>query len=134
MASNYVFKDNTELILNALASATAEGAQKMADTAVESVQYQILYGYKDPHGEDGHTEIVDTGALFDSIKGDVKRQSQNLYTIIVGTNQPYAVYVHNGTRNSDGTIKLKARRFITDGINKARGDMEDILRAEMKNA
>jgi HK97 gp10 family phage protein len=128
MASNYVFKDNTELILNALASATAEGAQKMADTAVESVQYQILYGYKDPHGEDGHTEIVDTGALFDSIKGDVQRQSQNLYTITVGTDRPYAVYVHNGTRY------LKARRFITDGINRARGDMEDILRDEMKNA
>lgn len=128
MASNYVFKDNTELILNALASATAEGAQKMADTAVDSVQYQILYGYKDPHGDDGHTEIVDTGALFDSIKGDVKRQSQNLYTITVGTDRPYAVYVHNGTRY------LKARRFITDGINRARGDMEDILRDEMKNA
>lgn len=128
MANNYVFKDNTELILNAIASATAEGAQKMADCAVESVQYQILYGYKDPHGKDGHTEIVDTGALFDSIKGDVKRQSQNLYTITVGTDRPYAVYVHNGTRY------LKARRFITDGINRARGDMEDILRDEMKNA
>lgn len=128
MANNYVFKDNTELILNALASATAEGAQKMADCAVDSVQYQILYGYKDPHGKDGHTEIVDTGALFDSIKGDVKRQSQNLYTITVGTDRPYAVYVHNGTRY------LKARRFITDGINRARGDMEDILRDEMKNA
>ena len=128
MANNYVFKDNTELVLNALASATKDGAQKMADCAVESVQYQILYGYKDPHGKDGHTEIVDTGALFDSIKGDVKRQSQNLYTITVGTDRPYAVYVHNGTRY------LKARRFITDGINRARGDMEDILREEMKNA
>lgn len=128
MASNYVFKDNTELILNALASATKEGAQKMADCAADSVQYQILYGYKDPHGKDGHTEIVDTGALFDSIKGDVKRQSQNLYTITVGTDRPYAVYVHNGTRY------LKARRFITDGLNRARGDMEDILRDEMKNA
>ena len=128
MASNYVFKDNTELVLNGLHSATKEGAQKMADCAVESVQYQILYGYKDPHGKDGHTEIVDTGALFDSIKGDVKRQSQNLYTITVGTDRDYAVYVHNGTRY------LKARRFITDGINRARGDMEDILRDEMKNA
>ena len=128
MASNYVFKDNTELVLNALASATKEVAKKMADCAVESVQYQILYGYKDPHGKDGHTEIVDTGALFDSINGDVKRQSQNLYTITVGTDRPYAVYVHNGTRY------LKARRFITDGINRARGDMEDILREEMKNA
>lgn len=128
MENNYVLKDNTELILNALASATKDGAQKMADCAVDSVQYQILYGYKDPHGKDGHTEIVDTGALFDSIKGDVKRQSQNLYTITVGTDIPYAVYVHNGTRY------LKARRFITDGINRASGDMEDILRNEIKNA
>ena len=126
--NNYVFKDNTELVLRGLASATKEGAQKMADCAVDSVQYQILYGYKDPHGKDGHTEIVDTGALFDSIKGDVKRQSQNLYTITVGTDRKYAVYVHNGTRH------LKARRFITDGINRARGDIEDILRDEMKNA
>ena len=128
MANNYVFKDNTELVLSAISAATKEGAKKMADCAVESVQYQILYGYKDPHGKDGHTEIVDTGALFDSIKGDVKRQSQNLYTITVGTDRPYAVYVHNGTRY------LKARHFITDGINRARGDMEDILREEMKNA
>ena len=128
MANNYVFKDNTELVLRGLASATEEGARKMADCAVDSVQYQIMYGYKDPHGKDGHTEIVDTGALFDSIKGDVKRQSQNLYTITVGTDRKYAVYVHNGTRY------LKARRFITDGINRARGDMEDILRDEMKNA
>lgn len=128
MAGSYVFKDNTELVLNELASATAEGARKAADCAVESVQYQILYGYKDPHGKDGHTEIVDTGALFDSIKGDVKRQSQNLYTITVGTDRPYAVYVHNGTRY------LKARHFITDGIERARGDIANILISEMKNA
>ena len=83
MANNYVFKDNTELVLNAIASATKEGAQKMADCAVESVQHQILYGYHDPHGKDGHTEIVDTEALFYSIKGDVQRQSQNLYTVTV---------------------------------------------------
>lgn len=128
MANNYVFKDNTELVLNAIVSATKEGAQKIADCAVESVQYQILYGYNDPHGKDGHTEIVDTGALFESIKGDVKRQSQNLYTVTVGTDRPYAVYVHNGTR------KLKARRFITDGLARARQEMKDILIAEMENA
>lgn len=128
MANNYVFKDNTEIFLNAFASATKEGAQKMANCAEESVQYQILYGYNDPHGDDGHTEIVDTGALFESIKGDVKRQSQNLYTVTVGTDRPYAVYVHNGTR------KLKARRFITDGLARANKEMRDILIAEMKNA
>jgi HK97 gp10 family phage protein len=128
MAIGYEFKDNSELVLNAIASATKNGAQKMSDCAVESVQYQMLYGYKDPHGKDGHTEIVDTGALFDSIKGDVKRQSQNLYTITVGTNKDYAVYVHNGTR------KLKARRFITDGINRARDEMKSILQNEMRHA
>ena len=128
MANNYVFKDNTKININAFASDTKEGAQKMANCAEESVQYQILYGYNDPHGDDGHTEIVDTGALFESIKGDVKRQSQNLYTVTVGTDRPYAVYVHNGTR------KLKARRFITDGLARANKEMKDILIAEMKNA
>lgn len=128
MANNYVFKDNTEMVLDALSSVTKEGAEKIAKEAVDSVQYQILYGYKDPHGKDGHTEIVDTGALFDSIKGDVKRQSQNLYTVTVGTDRPYAVYVHNGTRY------LKARRFITDGINRARGTFKSIFESLMKNA
>lgn len=128
MASNFEFKDNTNIVLRALESATKEGAEEIGNAAVESVQYQMLYGYKDPHGSDGHTEIVETGALFESIRAEVKRQSQNLYTVTVGTDKDYAVYVHNGTR------KLKARRFITDGINRIHGEMKDILTGKMKNA
>lgn len=126
--NNYVFKDNLDLVMKGMASATEEGAKKMAQIGVDSVQYQMLYGYQDPHGKDGHTEIVDTGRLFDSIKGDAKRVSQNTWTITVGTDVPYAVYVHNGTR------KLKARRFITDGIMKAQKDMKKVLEDEIKNA
>lgn len=127
MASDFKFKDNTEVFLKAIEKATAEAANKMAEVAADSVQYQILYGYKDPHGKDGHTEIVETGALFDSIKGVVKKASQNTYTVTVGTDRPYAVFVHNGTR------KLKARRFITDGINRVSGEFEKIVTEEMKN-
>lgn len=128
MASNFTFKDNTDIILKAIESATEEGADKMAKIGVDSVQYQMLYGYKDPHGKDGHTEIVETGKLFDSIKGEVKRVSQNAYTVTVGTDVKYAIYVHNGT------YKLKARRFITDGIMRAQKDMEKAMTDSYKDA
>jgi hypothetical protein len=88
----------------------------------------MLYGYKDPHGKDGHTEIVETGKLFDSIKGEVKRVSQNAYTVTIGTDVKYAIYVHNGT------YKLKARRFITDGIMRAQKDMEKAMTESYKDA
>lgn len=128
MANNFAFKDNIDIILDKLYAATEASAEQMARLGVEAVQNQILYGYKDPHGKDGHTEIVDTGALFDSIKGETKRVSGNVYTVTVGTNLPYAGHVHNGTR------KLKARRFITDGIMNAREEMKEVITDEMKNA
>lgn len=126
-ASNFTFKDNTDIILDRIYAATKESAQEMADTARDAVQWQILYGYKDPHGKDGHTEIVDTGALFDSIKGEVRRVSGNDYEVTVGTDRKYAVYVHEGTRY------LKARRFITDGIRKCQKELRNILERNYKN-
>lgn len=121
MFSNYRFKDNTDIILEGIENATKKSIKKMAKIGVDSVQYQMLYGYNDPHGKDGHTEIVDTEKLFDSIKGKAQQVSQNAYTVIVGTNVKYAVYVHNGT------YKLKARRFITDGIMRAQEDMKKAM-------
>lgn len=127
MASNFKFKDNTELVLKGIADASNRATEEMGTTAVESVQYQMLYGYKDPHGDDGHTEIVDTGQLFESIVAETRRQSQNLYTTTIGTDKEYAVFVHNGTKS------LKARRFITDGINRIRDSLVDILKSNLKN-
>lgn len=128
MSDNIVFKDNSTIVLDALHRATKEAAEKMAVVARDAVQYQILYGYKDRHGKDGHTEIVDTGRLFDSIEGKAVRVSQNAYDVQVGTNVPYAVYVHEGTR------KLKARRFIRDGLMNATDKLKQTAIDCMKNA
>jgi homoserine acetyltransferase len=75
---------------------------------------KMLYGYHDVHGNPPHTEIVDTGRLFDSIEAEVNVINANVYQTVVGTDVPYAEYVH------DGTYKLKGRPFITDGINESK--------------
>lgn len=128
MANNtFVFKDNTDIILKQMYKATEDAAEEMGEAAKEAVQWQILYGYKDRHGPDGHTEIVDTGALYDSIEARVRRVSGNDYDITVGTDRPYAKFVHNGTRY------LKARHFITDALQKSAGKLRDILLGKYKN-
>lgn len=108
--ARFVIKDHTDLILSQLASNAMTAMEEAAKVAVEAVQEQMLYGYGTPHGPDGHTEIVDTGALFDSITGTAERKSQNLVTAEVGTDVSYAEYVYNGTH------KLEGRPFIRDAL------------------
>lgn len=122
------FKSNLDIVLKAAHRATKEASDKMAVIARDAVQHQMLYGYNDPHGKDGHTEIVETGRLFDSIEAKVSVASQNAYSVIVGTDVPYAIYVHNGTR------KLKARRFMRDGLLKADKELEAAAIDAFKNA
>lgn len=115
------FVSHANVVLKKTQEAMSSAMEEIKKTAVEDVQYQILYGYKDRHGKDGHTEIVDTGRLFDSIESDVKRDSQNSYTVTVETDVPYAVYVHEGTR------KLKARRFMKDAMQKNEDKYKKII-------
>lgn len=109
-------------------STNAEACMPLiGQAAVEGVQEQMLYGYHTPHGPDGHTEIVDTGTLFDSIQFDVQKASQNAYTVNVGTDVDYAQYVH------DGTYKLEGRPFITDGIMNSAEKQEEIYNQLLPN-
>lgn len=126
----FTFKDNSVEVMKRLSHAIDGAAQTVEADLVEAVQDKILYGYKDPHGADGHTEIVDTGRLFDSIQAEVKRVSQNTVDVTVGStgSTPYAVYVHNGTR------KLKGRPFITDAINESRPDIRATMIDGLQNA
>ena len=111
-----------------------KAAQKeMAEAAVEWVQEQMLYGYSDPHGSDGHTEIwwpdhdPSKGPhMADSIQAEVKRDSQNAYTVSVGSDKDYAKYVHNGTH------KLKARPFLTDALEKNQDKQKAIYMKYLK--
>lgn len=123
----YVLQDNSSVVLAQL-DANAQSSMKAMETVlVEAVQAQMLYGYQTPHGPDGHTEIVDTGRLFDSIQAKAEKQSQNLYSASVGTDVGYAGYVH------DGTSKLAGRPFITDGVMNARDDIQAVFTSELPN-
>lgn len=128
--ADYQFKDNRNLVFGQLERNAEASMEKLAEALVEAVQKQMLDGYHTPHGKDGHTEIVDTGALFDSIKADWEKQSQNLYTANVGvpSNSPaaeYVEFVHNGT------YKLEARPFITDGILNAEKAIREIFETNL---
>ena len=121
------FHSNLTMIQDRMARNFKATADDLSEKAVEWTQYQILYGYKDRHGPDGHTEIVDTGELFDSIKATAKRNSQNAYTVDVGTDKSYAVYVH------DGTYKLKGRPFIRDALEKNKDKIQQIVADHAKD-
>lgn len=122
------FTDNSEIFLKAMQKGLGAAGEKVAEIAVEGVQNKMLYGYHTPHGEDGHTAILDTGALFDSIEGKVKRASQNLVTVTVTAGTEYASYVHNGT------YKLEGRPFITDGVNEVTPQIKSAIETALKNA
>lgn len=128
--AQFTFVDNSTAVLRKMANATDRAARETEDALVEAVQEKILYGYHEPHGKDGHTEIVDTGRLFDSIDAEVKRVSQNTVDIRVGAtgDTPYAVYVHNGTR------KLKGRPFIRDGVEASQDKIRETMEQNYKNA
>ena len=120
------FRDNTDIILRKLAGSIGSAAKDCAETAVEAIQDKILYGYSDMHGNPPHTEIVETGATFDSISADVVQVSQNGFTVNAGAGTSYAKYVH------DGTYKLKGRPFITDGLTEARPEIERAISDAIK--
>lgn len=128
--AQFTFVDNSAAVLRRMITATDSAAAELAEDLVEAVQEKILYGYHDPHGADGHTEIVDTGRLFDSIEAKVKRVSQNTADIRVGATgeTPHAVFVHNGTR------KLKGRPFIRDGVQGQKEHIKYVLTKNYKNA
>lgn len=125
MAGSVRFVDNSDIILRKVANNCQEAMEQVGELLVEAVQGKILYGYSDVHGNPPHTEIVDTGALFDSIEAEVSRASQNAFGVGVGTDVSYAGYVH------DGTYKLKGRPFISDGVMESREDVKSILAGEI---
>ena len=123
------FEDNSDTILRQIRDNSHAAMTQIGDMLVEAVQNKILYGYHDVHGlpNNPHTEIVDTGRLFDSIDARVRVVSQNAVTTTVGANTPYAHYVH------DGTSKLKGRPFITDSVQDSQEEIRRILTGTLPN-
>ena len=122
------FTDNSNIFIRAMQKGLGTAGDKVKEIAVEGVQNKMLYGYHTPHGEDGHTAILDTGALFDSIEGKVSRASQNLVTVTVSAGTEYASYVHQGT------YKLEGRPFITDGVNEVTPQIKSTIESTLRNA
>lgn len=121
------FQSNVTMVEKQMLGNMEAAAAELEKESVEWVQEQMLYGYHDRHGMDGHTEIYDTGVLIDTLKAEVKKDSQNTYTVSVGSPQKYAVYVHNGTH------KLKARPFIRDALTKNTAKIRAITERNLKN-
>ncbi len=127
------FVDNTAAVTRAMSTQLAAAAEDIKDKALDSVLWMMLYGYNEPHGEDGHTEIYDTGALYRSIEAKVDTKKvvglgvQDRFDVIVSANTEYASYVHQGT------YKLHGRPFITDGINRITHDIETTIKKHLKD-
>ena len=119
--------DNSAIVLRKVGTNSLEAMKAAEELLVEAVQNKILYGYHDCHGNPPHTEIVDTGALFDSIQASVKRDSQNAYSVSVGSDRDYAIYVH------DGTSKLKGRPFIRDAVYESQKQLKELLGENISN-
>jgi HK97 gp10 family phage protein len=119
------FIDNSAVVLRRIGTNSEQAMKDAAELLVEAVQEKILYGYKDVHGTPPHTEIVDTGRLFDSIGAEVRRDSQNAYSTMVGANTTYARYVH------DGTSKLKGRPFVRDGVMDSQKSLQRLLSTDL---
>lgn len=123
MAVQFIFKDNSTQVFKAVIGQMDDAADQLKQELVEAVQTKMLYGYKDRHGPDGHTAILETGRLVESIDANVQRVSQNAVDIEVGSNDvPYAIFVHNGTR------KLKGRPFIRDTLREQQSHIRDIIK------
>lgn len=120
------FEDHSTEVLRRVRGNLKNAAVDVGDIARDAVQMKMLYGYNDVHGNPPHTEIVDTGRLFDSIEGQVKAVNANVYQTSVGTDVPYAVYVH------EGTSRLKGRPFITDGILDSREEIQTAIREALR--
>lgn len=124
---NVKFKSEVNIVRSKVTGALESAASELKEKSIEWVQEKMLYGYSDPHGPDGHTEIVDTGATFESVDADTQRNSQDSYTVKAGVQTDYAVYVHNGTR------KLKGRPFLRDAMIEHISDIESIMKKHMND-
>lgn len=123
--ANVQFVDHSDIVLRQIGTNSQAAMDAAGEMLIEAVQEKILYGYTDVHGNPPHTEIVDTGRLFESIDAAVQRDSQNAFSVEVGAATPYAVYVH------EGTYKLRGRPFITDAVLDSREKLKELLTAKL---
>ena len=116
---NVEFKSERTIVERKVVENLGAAANELQDKMVEWIREQMVYGYP--------KEVYDTGRTFDSIKANVKRDSQNTDTVQGGAGTDYAVFVHNGTR------KMRARPFIRDALQNNINNIRDIVESHAKD-
>lgn len=61
---------------------------------------------------------VDTGRLRSSIRTTTPYKRGRNLVVTVGTNVEYASYVENGTRNRDGSVRMRARPYLRPALER----------------
>lgn len=119
-------RSNFQAVRAALRGHLDAAFDDLQEQSVNWVRYQMLTGYNEPHGDDGHTEIYDTGRLYESIQANVETNLRLFHRVTVGSSVPYAIYVHNGT------YRLHGRPFIRDAMDAHQNEIQDIIRAHVR--
>lgn len=114
------FKSDRTIVERKVVENLGAAADELREKMIEWIREQMIYGYS--------KEVYDTGWTFDHIDANVKRDSQNTYTVAGGVKDTdYAVFVHNGTR------KMKARPFIRDALQGNINNIRDIVESHAKD-
>lgn len=127
--------NNETQVYNRVGEASTEAMDAVGQLLVEKIKDKMLHGYNEPHGPDGHTEIYDTGKLYNSVRYEVHPTKNHIATVTVGTDtsarnrsdKPYAIYVH------EGTSWLHGRPFIRDTVNENGAEMKERIKNAYKD-
>lgn len=119
MALKWSMWNNEVQVYNRVGEASTEAMDAVGKFLVEKIKDKMMNGYHEPHGPDGHTEIYDTGKLYESVTYEVHPTKNHVATLTVGTDmsavnrsgKPYSFWVH------EGTSRLHGRPFIRDAVN-----------------
>ena len=127
--------DNSSQVYTKVGEASTSAMEECGKLLVEKIKDKMKNGYHEPHGKDGHTEIYDTGKLYNSVRYEVHPTKNHIATVTVGTDmsatnrsgKPYSIYVH------EGTYKLHGRPFIRDATNENLQAVKDKIKGAYQN-
>lgn len=106
-------KDNTQYFKDAMTDAVGRALEAVG---IQAEGYAKLELENDPRR-------IDTGNLRNSITHVVDDGEDAVY---IGTNVEYGIYVH------EGTVKMKANRFLKNAVESNASEYAEIIKSYMK--
>lgn len=110
------FVDHSKEVLNRLEDNVSAALEAMGVACVGYVVDQMQSGYGNP--------IRKTGDLMRDVSYEVGRSAKN--TVDIGNSLKYAPFVH------DGTIRMRGRPYLRDGITNNLNNLQDIAEEYLK--